>query len=558
MWQLLSPFASLFGSQDAVRPYNRDMRVQSVFIVGLLMLAWLAGTARAQAAQSPATQPATEAPPATQPDRIRAAGDRAVVIELHGDVDDFMHRSMVRRVQEAREIGVDTVIIEIRTYGGLVHTALEMSRFVKQQDDLYIIVYVKDRAISAGAMISVAADEIVMEPHSQIGDSGVIASGPSGVQELDPHTRAKFESPVLEDFYDSAIRNGYDPLLLQAMVSMDRAVYWLEHAETGERRFVGHEEYEKLVENVESASRQWKPVLPERNPIDARDTLLMLSSDLAEKVGLSAGTYTTIESFAAARGITVVQRLAPSTGERMVGWLGSMGVRGILMTVFLFSLYMSFSSPGQGLPEAVAFGALAVLLGVPMMSGYGQWYEVVAVVLGLVLIGLELFILPGFGLPGITGLILVLAGLTMTFVPPIKLPGLPVGFGISLDAVRDALVVVVSGLVVSLLLWWWLSKYLPRLPYFGGLILRQSRGDIATVGAPTATMGVVDAWPTKGMTGTVVADLRPGGLAEFADASTNDTRTIDVVCDCGYVARGTPIVVRSITGNRIVVRPLKQ
>lgn len=553
--------AGLAGSHEAVVSYTSDMRVQSSIIVALWMVIGLTGWAGAQENPEPPTTQTTSTPTTVdQPKRLRAPGDRAVVIELDGDVDDFMHRALVRQMQQARDLGVDTVILEIRTYGGLVQTALEISRFIKQQDDLYIIVYVKDRAISAGAMISVAADEIVMEPHSQIGDSGVIAAGPSGVQELDPHTRAKFESPVLEDFYDSAIRNGYDPLLLQAMVTVDRAVYWLEHVQSAERRFVGQDEYDKLVETVEPANRQWKPVLPERNPIDARDTLLMLSSDLAEKVGLSTGTFASMQAFAADRGIEIVTRLAPTTGERLVGWLGSMTVRSLLMTVLLFSLYMSFSSPGQGLPEAVAGISLTVLMVVPLMSGYAQWYEVVAVVVGLTLIALELFVLPGFGLPGITGLILVLAGLTMTFVPPIKLPGLPVGFGISLDAVRDALIAVVSALLASLLLWWWLSRYLPKLPYLGGLVLGQTAGDVVTVGggAGESTGGTAPVlWPPKGMIGTVVTDLRPGGLAEFADETTNETRTIDVVCDGGYVTRGARVVVRDVSAARIVVRPLK-
>lgn len=520
-------------------------------LMGWCLLAILVCAARAQ-------DQTDTSEPATQPAAAKPAGTRAVVIELSGDVDDFMFRSLRTRLDEARRLGADTVILEIDTYGGLVTSGMEISRLIKRQTDLHTIAFVKSKAISAGAMISVAADQIVMEPHSQIGDSGVIAAGATGVQELDPHTRAKVESPVLEDFYDSAIRNGYDPLLLQAMVTMDRAVYWIENTQTSERRFVGEEEYEKLVENVPPEQRVWKPVLPERNPIDARDTLLMLSSELAEKVGLSKGTFDSVEQFAAARGLTILERLAPTTGERLIGWLGSMAVRSILMTVLLFSLYMAFQTPGYGIPEAVAAISLVVLMAVPAMSGHAQWYEVVAVVLGLALIAVELFVLPGFGFPGITGILLVLAGLTMAYVPPMKVPGMPVGFGVSLGAVRDAIFSVLGALVASLLLWWWLSRYLPRLPYFGGLILQQSRGDVATVGTGPAGAATPVAWPTPGMQGKVVADLRPGGLAEFFDETTNDTRTIDVVCDCGYVARDTPVVVREVQGTRIVVRPLKQ
>jgi membrane-bound ClpP family serine protease len=106
----------------------------------------------------------------------------------------------------------------------------------------------------------------------------------------------------------------------------------------------------------------------------------------------------------------------------------------------------------------------------------------------------------------------------------------------------------------SLLLWWWLSRYLPRLPYFNRLVL-QAPGDAATVGAAAAiTDPPPAAWPTVGMRGKVVADLRPGGIVAFYDDATNDTRTADVVCDCGYVPRGAEVIVREVAGNRIVVR----
>ena len=213
-----------------------------VAAVLLVALAALLGAAAVPAALAAA--------PATRPAQAEAGGGfggRAVVVPLVGEIDDYRRDSLEKRFEEAVALGADTVIVKVNTYGGLVTSGLEISRFLKQQTGVHTVAFVEDKAISAGALISVACDEIVMEPFSQIGDTGVISMGPGGVQEISDHTRAKVESPVLEDFRDSAARNGYSPVLLQAMVNLGKTVHYVQNAETGERRFVDSAEYERLT-----------------------------------------------------------------------------------------------------------------------------------------------------------------------------------------------------------------------------------------------------------------------------------------------------------------------
>lgn len=505
------------------------------------------------ALEAPAAAAVEEALPATRPVVGAAARSRAVgpaaVIGIEGEVNDFMASAIRRRIESARQAGAKTIILSINTPGGLVTSAQEISRYLKRQDDLHIVAYVQGQALSAGAMISAACNEIVMEPYSQIGASAVILAGPGGMQEIGETERAKFTSPVMEEFYDSAVRNGHSFELLAAMVSVDRTAYFIENA-AGERRIVDKPTYETLT-----ADGEWKPVEGVRNPIDSEQTLLTLSADLAAKLGLSSGTYATPHAFAESRALPIVAELLPTGGDRLLAWLNSMGVRAGLMTIFMLALYMSFSTPGHGLPEVVAMSALGLMLGVPLMSGHAQWYEIVAVALGLMLLAVELFVLPGFGITGVTGILLILFGLTMTFAPPIRLPGAPIGLGMDWSALLRGLVAVLGGLIASLLLWWWLSRYLTRVPYFNRLILQTSAGDVATVGMPEPA--VVAPWPQVGAVGKVVTDLRPGGTAAFLDETTSDTRTTDVVCDCGFVPRGTEVVVREVHGNVIVVRPVQ-
>src|SRR5689334_12764665 len=104
----------------------------------------------------------TTAPSLTQSGN--AGGHKVVVITIDGQIDDYSKGALERRFEKARALNADTVILQIDTYGGLVTSALEMSRFIKRQNDLHVIAFVHDKAISAGAMIALACDELVMSP----------------------------------------------------------------------------------------------------------------------------------------------------------------------------------------------------------------------------------------------------------------------------------------------------------------------------------------------------------------------------------------------------------
>lgn len=484
---------------------------------------------------------------------------KAVVVEADGTVDEFMRDSIESRVETARNLGAEVVILQLDTYGGLVTAGLDISRFIKQQEDLYIVCFVENKAISAGAMIALACDEIVMEPASMIGDSGVIAASPTGGQQtLGETERAKAESPVLADFDDSARRNGYSPLLAEAFVATERAVYFVENLETGERRFVGPDGYKTLVNGglFSHEKTDWQPVPGVPIPLDRPDTLLTLGAQAAEAVGLSTGTYRDVDDFAADRGVEIATVLSPGWGERLVGFFSGYAVRGLLMTVLFFGIYMSISTPGTGAAEALTVCAVVVLFGVPWLTGFAEWYEVLLVLFGVGLLAVEIFIIPGFGVAGIGGLIAILLGLALTFVGPLTTPGLPVGFGVDWSRFGYGLMTTLLGLIASILLWTWLSRFLPRLPYANRLILRDiepTPEDAAAIAARNAP------WPAAGAVGWAVSDLRPGGTAKFAiTPDPDDTANADVVSDRGFIAAGTRLAVVEVAGNRVIVRPEKE
>jgi membrane-bound serine protease (ClpP class) len=489
-----------------------------------------------------AAQPATE-PSVTGISSNKPRGSTAVVITVDGQIDDYSRAALVRRFEKARALNADTVILQIDTYGGLVTSALEMSRFVKRQNDLHTVAFVHDKAISAGAMIALACDELVMSPSATIGDAAPISISPTGtLMGLGPAERAKVESPLLADFYESAIRNHHDPLLAEAMVSVGRVVYWVEGPK-GERKFVDQQGYDALKGDG------WKPVEGVPSPVDREDTLLTVHTDLATKIGLADGVAKDAGALAAARGYTIVADLSPGGGEKFVDFLSGTAVRAVLLVVFLLSLYIGLHAPGHGAAEAVALIALGLLVGVPLLTGYAQWWEILAIFVGLALLAFEIFVIPGFGVAGIAGLVLLFGGLVMTFVG--NAPGLPGLWDLPQirQGVTNGIMVVVGGLAVTALLGSMIRRFLPKMPFFRRLILATPAG--GPVVAPGTDPN--DVWPFAGTVGVATTDLRPGGSAEFPYA---DARRTTAVVGNAYIEAGTKVAVVEARGNRVVVRPI--
>jgi membrane-bound serine protease (ClpP class) len=491
----------------------------------------------------------------TPPPSSSSGPTPAAVIRLEGKIDDYTRDTFIRRFNQAKAAGAKTVVIDLDTYGGLVTSGLDLSRFLKNQAGVRTVAYVGDKAISAGAMIALACDEIVMAPSAQLGDCAPIAlRSDGGMETLGEAERAKSESPILSEFRDSAFRHGYDPLLAEAMVSTKTVVRWVEGPE-GERRFVGQRTFDELTKDGWTEVRESE--VP--TPVDSESTLLTVSGAAAAKLGLAKGLAVNLAELTGQRNYNVISRYAPSGGDRLVEWLNNPFVRMILMILFAQALYAALHAPGHGFAETLAVLALAVLVGVPLLTGYAQWWEIVVILIGVVLLALELFVIPGFGVAGILGLFMMVGGLVLTFVG--REPAGP-GFWPELAGtwvnIRNGLAMVVTALLCSMVLSAWLRRYLPSMPYFNRLILTATTGNIDdTAAAPRALdAAAADDRPIVGAIGEALSELKPGGSAVFVDPNTGARRIYSVLSDVGYVARGTRLAVRTTGDNRIVVRPV--
>ncbi len=547
-----------------------------------------------------AAEPATR-PEATRTKKPPSGFAKAAIITIEGEINDVMADSIERRVQEARDQDIRLIIFEMDTPGGSVASALDICSTIKDLSrEVHTVAWINPHAFSAGAMISLACKEIVVSPNARIGDCQPIMVGPQGVQAIPDDVKAKMKAPVLTEFRDSAKKRGYDPLLCLAMIEPQREVFWVERigpdGKVLERRFVDRAERDRLFgltgeeateapetrtketrttktvqgQEVEQTEREivaqargideqvrsktdWETVRKvdnfpvDKNPIVAADELLTMTQDEAIAYGFARAKVADWQGLVDLYDVKGdVQEMTFTWSEQLVNWLTNPIVRGILMTLVLLGAYVEFNTPGVGIAGLVALICLVIFLGAPYLTGLANAWEIILVVLGLVFIGLEIFVIPGFGIAGIAGIVLVLAGLVATFVP--EEPGIPFTlprFDTTWRGAKIGLMVMASAMTGSFIGAMILSRYLQKVPYVGRLVAPN----------PTAEdISTAEAYPRSAFLGEVgksVGPLRPAGKADFGGC------LVDVVAQSNFIEAGAPVEVIERRGNRIVVRKLE-
>jgi membrane-bound serine protease (ClpP class) len=238
--------------------------------------------------------------------------------------------------------------------------------------------------------------------------------------------------------------------------------------------------------------------------------------------------------------------------EEMVRWLNSPAVIGVLVTIALLGLYIEFQTPGVWLPGIIAVICFIIIIGSKFLIGMANWVEVALFITGLLLLFVEIFIIPGFGIAGFIGILFILGGLFGMLIknPPDRLPWPQTEF--DWQFLNDQIWAIGLGTLVFLVLAWLLSKYLPKSRVFSGLLLSPKAGQGATEVNLTAPpeAGKIDI--KVGQQGEAMSRLRPAGKAKFAEA------IVDVVTEGAFIDKGTKVTIIEVTGNRVVVRAAEQ
>jgi len=507
-------------------------RIIAVCVLGLILLAGLCIASEPNAA-------GTDLPPV-----------KAAVIVCEGMIDDGLYQSIRRRTQIALDSNAEYIIYEISTYGGLLQSADDISKYfiLEIGDQTNTVAYVTTEAISAGAMISVSCRDIIMRENTTIGDCAPITIG----GKLEGVEREKAESFTRAAFARAAEENGYPEALLKAMVTMQTKVYRIKNLQTGDSEFF---EGERLPDDPNRYD------LDNKELIVQDDELLTLTASKAFEYGIARAEVEdragALEFLAKRDGVTFADKpmvLETLWSEEMVRWLNSPAVMAVLVMLALLGVYIEFNTPGLGLPGLAAVICFVIIIGSKYLIGLANWVEVALFVVGILLLLVEIFVLPGFGIAGILGIICIMAGLFGMLIknPPNRLPW-PDGPA-NWNSFMDGLMGLSFGLLGFVALASILTKYLPKLQFLSGLILvpaiakQGTEMEISMTRSHKLETSGVDV----GDIGQVVSTLRPTGKARFGDA------IVDVVAKAEFLDKGSQVEIIKIHGNRVVVKAVKE
>lgn len=449
------------------------------------------------------------------------------VIPISGDVKPSMAAFLKRALSEIPDTADTRIILEMDTFGGRVDSALEMVDTLINVENAETIAYISKKAISAGALISLACNRLVMKKSTTIGDCAPIIYSSEGPKMMGE----KFQSPLRAKFRTLAKRNGYPEALTEAMVTADMVVYRI--TLDGNTLFIDDRGYEELEEEKK------KRIISKKTVVAAGELLTMDDKE-AYDLGFSTMSVKNLDDMLDRMDLSAAAliRIEPSWSEALTGLIGV--ISPVLMMIGLGLLYTEIKSPGFGVPGILGAVCLALVFFNQYLVGLADHTEFLIVAIGLVLMAFEVFVFPGFGLAGIAGILCIALGLLLSlqdFVIPD--PNLPWEREILTANLLKILSAVLGSVLVALLI---LRYIFPRLskvvagPYLS-TTLTDARVDLF---ASTSLL-------KEGQTGTALSLLRPSGKADIGG------ERYDVITQGDFVPKGSEIKIVKIKGNKIIV-----
>ena len=475
-----------------------------------------------------------------RPGEVRAEAEapaRAGYAHLSGTIDRLRHRYLERAIDDAHEQELDLLIVHIDTDGGEVSHARKMFKRVidQRREGLRTIAYVDFRAISAGAMIAYAHQEVYVAQTASIGDIGVIFVNREGEIEYAPE---KIETVVRSLLAQAAEQNGWDRALLLKMTARNQKLYRALLPGGGHRYVIEDDLPDFLLAHPELDAEDDRQLVLYRG----EDRLLTLTGREALAMGMATGEAEDIDALYATLGIDPesVVDLSPRASESIASFLSTFAplLAGLALLFILFELH----TPGIGWWALIA----AALGGLFLLAQYyldlAENLEVLLLIAGIALIALEFLSAAGGGLIGAAGAALALLALVMLFLPnELEFDFADPEF---MDALFGALVqsflalgVLAAGAAAFFIL-------MPRTRWRRRFALTRE------VGGDSEGPATARARPLVGRHGHTPDGLHPGGTV-LVDGEPHSARTQHGA----YLAPGAAVEVVAVEFGELLVRP---
>lgn len=462
----------------------------------------------------------------------------AYVIPIKGDIEPSIAAFVRSETRRAQAEGAAFLVFEIDTFGGRVDTALQISSFIGSIRDAQTIAWVRSGpesmgvSWSAGALIALSCSRIYMADGTSMGAAAPVMMGPDGSMES---AGEKTTSAVRTQMAALAEKNGHPPAIALAMVDAD--VELIEAEVDGTIRALTAAELERL-EKADKDKVARGPI------ISPKGKLLSLTAREAERYGLSTGTVDELPQLLETIGAAseAIER-TPTVADQIVAFLTSGPVQTLLILLGLVALFLEINSPGFGIPGVIAVVAFLGVFGANALLGSVGSLELILFLAGIGLLAVEIFVLPGFGVTGVSGLVLIAASLVFSmqdFIVP-DLPWKWELFGRNVIVVASGLMAAVFGIAIIALAG-------PKLRMFDRLTLKTTiDGTAGELQIGPSSMGTDASVVLVGKRGVADSVLRPVGRARI------EGHSYSVETDGEFVEEGTEIEVLRVQGNRITV-----
>ncbi len=466
-------------------------------------------------------------PPEAVKEDLSLVGDwRPVMVRIEGPIT----RQKVSRLRtiigtELKHNNVNWIGVTIDSTGGDLNECNDLASIFADlnPDEVQTVAYVPVEAAGGAAIVALACHELVMHPEAHLGGASAVES--------DRKTLESARVSLNELAKKNSLRSWS---VLAAMIDPSIELFSYQNAKTGEVRYLSQEERTSLPDK--DNWRQGVRIKPAGEPF-------RVTSKRADELGIASHVVASFDEFKHLYGFTTDVRTAePSWALELVEALSSPALAVLLIVIGFVGIYIELHAPGTGVGGFVAALAFLLFFWSNFLHGTAGWLEVLLFLGGIFCMLLEALVIPGFGIFGLGGGVMVLASLVLasqTFVLP-HTESQMAELRHSLTIVAAAMVVVVASSIA-------LRRYLPSAPMFRKIVLAPtSEEDLIDLDYRES---LVDYSHLIGQLGTATTNLMPSGKADF------DGELVDVITEGLPIDRGTSVVVMKTRGNRVVVRP---
>ncbi|HKK99828.1 MAG TPA: NfeD family protein [Desulfotignum sp.] len=457
------------------------------------------------------------------------AADKTIhVIPVTGTVEPGMAAFLKRSVDEILAADPDALMVfKLDSFGGRVDAALEIVETLLSVPMGQSISFVEKRAISAGALIALAGNVLVMKENTLIRDCAPIIQTSEGQKEMGEKTQTVLRA----QFRTLAKKNGYPEVLAESMVTKSMEVYQVTMDK--ETVFMDKIRFNDLTDEE-------KARITRKITVVAEGELLTMDDVEARNLGFSRASVADLDGALAYLGYEnyTLSYMTETWSESLVRFLQPL--LPILMLVGLGALYTEIKAPGFGVFGVIGIVCLGLVFLNQYLVGLADYTELLLLLIGTLLMAAEILVLPGFGVAGIAGIMVLAAGLVLSFqgfvVPDPKMPWEGRLLVRNLAMVLGS---VVGALVFSLIMFRFVLPGVSRLikgPYLEANLREALVGSDAALSV------------AAGQSGTAVTALRPSGKIRIGP------RRIDAITRGEFLDPGTPVTVEALEQNRVVVK----